>query len=300
MERLHRSIMLKEVIEFLQVRSGGSYADLTFGEGGHSEEILTQSVTEVMAIDRDLSALELYKKEGKYAGDPRLTLVHGRNSLLAEVLDGKKLDGILADLGVSTKQLLKPERGFSFQSAGPLDMRMNPTDDESLADLLNRVDAEELANMIYANAEIKTSRSLARKILDRWRKGELKTTLDLAALMPKIPGKVSHPATALFLGLRMAVNDEKKEVSDGIRSWVECLKPGGRLVVITFHSVEDRVVKHEFAKLSGKCICKRQPCSCPREERVKLLTPKPVEPSEEELRSNPRARSAKLRAVEKI
>ncbi|NBY19092.1 16S rRNA (cytosine(1402)-N(4))-methyltransferase [bacterium] len=213
---------------------------------------------------------------------------------------GDQVRWYLVDLGVSTRQLLEPDRGFSLMKAGPLDMRMNPGKGESLASLLARLTPDELADELYKNAEIRDSRKLARKIIEGFNQGQIQTTLDLAQVAGKrVPGK-SHPATALFTALRMMVNHEKEEMETSIPALVEALKPGGRLVVITFHSTEDRLIKRLFLKLAGRCTCEEPICRCQQPAKVKLITKKPVEPSELELLENPRARSAKLRCVEKI
>lgn len=300
MERLHRPVLLNEVIENMRLFDGGSYADLTFGEGGHSEAILASNIKLLVANDRDQSTLDRYLSHGKYSSDSRLKLLQGPFSQFVSQTSDLVFDGILIDLGVSTRQLLEPDRGFSLMKAGPLDMRMNPGVGEPLSLWLDRLTPEELADELYRNAEIKESRKLARKILQAYEQGKLTNTVELAQLVgPKIPGK-SHPATALFTALRMMVNQERDEMEKTIPELLGRLKPGGRLLVITFHSTEDRIVKRIFAQAAGKCVCDEPICRCPKETTVKLITKKPIEPSQEELRDNPRARSAKLRCVEKI
>jgi len=298
-ERYHEPVLLAEVIDFIGLKEGGVYADLTFGEGGHTSEMLKRGVAKVVAVDRDNEALSLYRESGEMRQDPRLELHHSRYSRFPEVAAGRKFDGILIDLGVSTRQLLRAERGFSFAEAGPLDMRMDKEGDASLADRLAELEPEELADSLYRNADLKNSRSLARKIIERARGGRLATTLDLAAVAGPKHGK-RHPATPLFLALRMLVNEELDEIANGIPPLLDCLKDGGRLAVITFHSTEDREVKRLFNLLGGKCICGEAFCTCPREQRVRILTKKPVEATPAELERNPRARSAKLRCVEKV
>lgn len=300
MKRLHRPVLLTQVIENMNVFSGGVYADLTFGEGGHSEKILESGAGKLVGLDRDTRAIRQYSEQGLFRADSRFSLIHGRISNFPDLSPCDAYDGILVDLGVSTRQLLEAERGFSLAEAGPLDMRMNSETGDSLLEILENLSAEELADAIYKNVELKDSRALARRILYKLEKGELKTTLDLAHLAgPKIPGK-SHPATALFTGLRMIVNEELKEIEAGIPPLLKLLKPGGRLAVISFHSTEDRVVKRMMNNMAGKCICEEMICRCPRVAQVKLITKKPIEADDEELKANPRARSAKLRCIEKI
>lgn len=300
MERLHRPVLISEVIENISLKEGGVYADLTFGEGGHSDVLLERSIKLLVGNDRDHSTLERYRNEGKNRLDPRLKLVEGPFSRFLSQTEGLEFDGILVDLGVSTRQLLEAERGFSLMKPGPLDMRMNPGVGEPLSVWLTHLTADELANQIYLNAEIRDSRRLARKIKEAFHQGKLSNTVELAKLAgPKIPGK-SHPATALFTALRMMVNQEREEMETTIPQLIQFLKPGGRLVVITFHSTEDRIVKKIFQKASGRCVCDEPICRCPKKNWVKLITKKPVEPSVKELEENPRARSAKLRCVEKI
>ena len=300
MEKLHKPVLLYEVIENINVIAGGEYADLTFGEAGHSDALLNHQISLLVGNDRDESTLQRYREGGKYRDDVRLRLVVGPFSDFLSQVGDTKFDGILVDLGVSTRQLLEPSRGFSLMKAGPLDMRMNPGKGESLASFLARLTPEELADELYKNAEIRESRKLARRIIDGFNQGKIQNTIDLAQLAGnRTPGK-SHPATALFTALRMMVNREMEEMETTIPLLVDALKSGGRLVVITFHSTEDRIIKRLFSKLAGKCICDEPICRCKQPAKVKLITKKPVEPTEKELLDNPRARSAKLRCVEKI
>ncbi|NDG27574.1 MAG: 16S rRNA (cytosine(1402)-N(4))-methyltransferase, partial [Proteobacteria bacterium] len=180
MEWLHKSVLLKEVIDFIVVFTGGVYADLTFGEGGHSEAFLARGAAAVWAFDRDLSAIQQYQEGGNLRGDPRLKLQHCRFSQFPERVGEEKFDGILIDLGVSTRQLISQERGFTFQKEGPLDMRMDQTEGPTLQELLSESSEEELADLIWNNTDFKGSRALSRKILHHFREGKIKTTLDLA------------------------------------------------------------------------------------------------------------------------
>lgn len=299
MERIHRPVLLKECLELLAVKPGGHYADMTFGEAGHTEAILDAGAAHVIGVDRDSETLDRYREGGRLRQDPRLELRHTTISEFAAQYDGRKLDGILADLGVSTRQLLTPERGFSLQADGPLDMRMDRTDDMTLEDYLGRVSEKELALQLEKVADLSGGRRMARKILSAFGKGQLKRTSDLARVAGGAWAKV-HPATPVFMALRMIVNREYDEVEKGVPALLNQLEVGGRLAVITFHSTEDRLVKRSFALLAGRCICASTPCECPRIEKVRLLTNKPLEASDDELEINPRARSAKLRCVEKL
>ncbi len=300
MEKLHRPVLLKETLEILKIRAGGTYADLTFGEGGHTGAILEAGAGRVLATDRDPEALRLYREGGQYKDDPRLTLFHTKFSAFTELAGETRFDGILVDLGVSTRQLLKPERGFSFSNPGPLDMRMNGSEGPTLDEKLDSMDLEELASSFWRNADLQHPYAIARRVLEAHRRGDLKTTADLAKVAGGRREGKSHPATPLFLALRMLVNDEMNEIERGLPPLIDLLVPGGRLAVISFHSTEDRAVKKLFQQLAGRCICGEQLCLCPRVEKVLLVVRKPIEAGEEELFENPRARSAKLRGIEKI
>lgn len=212
----------------------------------------------------------------------------------------RRFDGVLVDLGVSTRQLLKPERGFSFAVPGPLDMRMNASAGPTLDEKLETMDLEELASSFWRNADLQHPYGFARRVLEAHRAGKLKTTADIATLAGNRREGKSHPATALFLALRMLVNDEMGEIETGIPPLLDALVTGGRLAVITFHSTEDRVVKKMFQQLAGRCICGEVVCLCPRVEKVSLVLRKPLTASDAELHDNPRSRSAKLRVIEKI
>lgn len=298
MERAHRTVMRNEVIDFLDIKSGELYLDMTFGEGGHTEAVLDKG-GRVHAFDRDTQAIESYRADGRLRDDPRLMLTHCLMSEAAARLGTVAPSGVIADLGVSTKQILSSERGFSFQNEGPLDMRMDPTDSSTLAEVLENIREEELASALFHFGEVKGSRRLAARLLSDFEAGRLKTTADLVRLVPGRPGE-RHPATQLFMALRMLVNRELEEIDTGFPALFDALRPGGRFCAITFHSVEDRVVKRIFKKLAGHCICEQTPCLCPRVERGRLLTKKPLTASPEELFDNPRARSAKLRCIEKL
>jgi 16S rRNA (cytosine1402-N4)-methyltransferase len=299
MEKYHRSVLLQECLDVLAPAPGKVMADCTFGEGGHSEAILAAGVDKLYGIDRDTEALRLYRESGAERDNSRLQLVHGRFSRLAELVPGVTYDGILVDLGVSTRQLLRAERGFSFNQAGPLDMRMDVTEGPDLAEILDRTSPYELAEAFDRVADLPRAEPFTRRIIEAHRAGKFKTTLDLAAIAGKRHGK-AHPATAMFLALRMIVNEEYEEVVEGLPRLIDILKPGGRLAVISFHSTEDRLVKHAFKRLAGGCVCDKPICTCPREKKVELVLKKPVVAGDREMRENPRARSAKLRCIQKL
>ncbi|MCB0405090.1 MAG: 16S rRNA (cytosine(1402)-N(4))-methyltransferase RsmH [Bdellovibrionales bacterium] len=295
----HLSVMRQEVIEYICLSSAGQYLDGTFGYGGHAEALLAAGAGQVLGLDQDQSALDAYRDTGSARHDPRLQLRHGRFSNVEEFTKLRDWDGAIIDLGPNSGQLLTAERGFSFSVSGPLDMRMDQSGGVPLEQCLRGHDATSLADALYEATGMRDSRRVARRILGAFEAGELTTTEDLAKLAGPRRGK-THPATEWFLGLRMVVNDELGEIRRGIPALLRCLKPGGRLGVITFHSTEDRVVKQLFKLLAGRCVCEERLCRCPRVETIRWVNRKPLEPSEDELRRNPRARSAKFRCVEKL
>jgi 16S rRNA (cytosine1402-N4)-methyltransferase len=304
---MHVSVMAAEVIGVLDAAHGGSFVDCTLGLGGHSEAILMMSdATNVMGIDQDDEALELAKQRLAKFGD-RVTLVKSNFSAIKDVID-EPVDGILADLGVSSLQLDSETRGFSFRYDAPLDMRMDTASGgRTVAKLLESIDETELANIIYRYGEERHSRRIARRIVEKRKAGEpVKTTTELAELVKRSvrfnPKDKIHPATRTFQALRIAVNGELEILEQFVKDAVDVLKTEGRLAIITFHSLEDRIVKHAFQRLAGKCICPpRQPvCTCGAVKKVEILTKKPILPTEAEQKQNPRSRSAKLRACKKL
>ncbi len=309
-ENLHESVLSDETIHYLDVVENGTYVDATLGLGGHTEKILeVNESVRVIGIDQDSEAIRLTRKRLKYFAG-RIKFAHANFSDLSEVLSDlnvTEIDGIIADLGVSSLQLDSESRGFSFRFDAPLDMRMNPDSEvETAADLLRLLKEEEIANLIYELGEERFSRRIARRIVERRNRGDaVKTTKDLANLVeravPRKRNRKIHPATKTFQALRIAVNGELEILADFIREGVELLKTGGRLVVITFHSLEDRIVKRTMQSLAGRCFCppKFPTCVCGKSETGEILTKKPVTPQEEEKDRNPRSRSAKLRAIQK-
>jgi 16S rRNA (cytosine1402-N4)-methyltransferase len=300
-ERGHEPVMLEEAIGWLAPQAGGRYCDATVGLGGHTRALLERSAPDgrVIGLDRDASALATVRAELEAYGD-RLTLVHARFSQARAVLEqigAVPVDGFLVDLGVSSPQLDRPERGFSFRADGPLDMRMDATGGgETAADLLRRVDEAELARIIRDYGEERHAMRVARAIVDARRQGPIDTTGQLAAIVARaVPGREwgKNPATRTFQALRISVNEELDELERFLAVVADCLRPGGRLVVIAFHSLEDRIVKHRLRALAG-----RGGGAAPAV--LRLLTKHVVVPSDAERARNPRSRSARLRAVERV
>lgn len=308
---LHRPVLLRETIELLAPERGGLFIDCTLGLGGHSEAILQASPNaRVIGIDRDREAIGAAKKRLTRFGS-RFRAVHADFRDLTRVLAKakvKSVDGILADLGVSSLQLDSPLRGFSFRHDAPLDMRMDASGgSETAAELLGRLPEAEIARLIFEYGEERRSRRIARWIVERRERGQpLRTTTELAELVARAVGgnrdRRIHPATRTFQALRVAVNHELEGLDEFIEEAIDLLQADGRLVFISFHSLEDRIVKRELRRLSGRCQCpSRQPrCDCGARQAIELLTRRPVVPDDVEVAENPRARSAKLRAGRKL
>ena len=291
----HVPVLLKEAIDFLAVRRGGTYIDATVGLGGHSLEIAKRlgAPGHLIGFDKDPAALtraavSLQPSVVSEGDWPTITLLHGSFAELANDQQPATIDGILADLGVSSLQLGDPERGFSFQADGPLDMRMNPMSGETAEQVVNHIDERELADVIYEFGEERRSRRIARAIV---RSRPIQTTKQLVDVVSAAARSMKHerihPATRTFQALRIFVNRELDDLKALLEAAPRVLKPGGRLVVISFHSLEDRIVKD--ATREGA-----------KQGWYKLLGRKPVTASEEEIDRNPRSRSAKMRAVERI
>jgi 16S rRNA (cytosine1402-N4)-methyltransferase len=305
------SVLLRETVDFVRQVDPDVVIDATVGLGGHSEAILeTCGNTLVIGIDQDQDALELAKARLNKFGD-RFTLIKANFSMLAQVaaeLQVVSVDAVIADLGVSSMQLDSPDRGFSFRGDGPLDMRMDANSGhETAAELLERLDETEIANIIYRYGEERKSRRIARLIVQRREAGRpVQTTSDLAELVERAVGRGKkdkiHPATRTFQAIRIAVNNELGILEKFIEDSVALLKPKAVLCIITFHSLEDRIVKQTFQRLSGKCFCPpRIPrCVCGSVKRVEIVTRKPVIPAIDEINNNPRSRSAKLRVCRKL
>ena len=303
----HLPVLLHESIRLLSPERGGLFVDATLGMGGHSDAILEASPdARVIGIDQDEAALKLARERLARFGT-RIEFVRSNFLAIREIVGDATPNGILADLGVSSLQLDDATRGFSFREDAPLDMRMDTRGGETAADLLATLGEKELADIIYRYGEERFSRRIARRIVERREAGQpVTTTFELADLVKRSvrynPKDRIHPATRTFQALRIAVNHELDILEQFITDSVDILKTDGVLAIITFHSLEDRIVKHAFQKLSGKCSCPpRIPqCVCGAEKRVEILTRKPILPAASETELNPRSRSAKLRACRKL
>ncbi len=295
----HIPVLLDEAMGFLAPRSGGIYCDATLGLGGHAARILDLSAPDgrLVGVDRDTAALARARAALAGFGD-RATFVHARFGALRSILDGlgvPSLDGCLVDLGVSSLQLDTPERGFSFRRAAPLDMRMDQSQGETAADFLQQADADEIESILRDLGEERFARRIAHAIVEARGSVDLSTTTALAQLIGKVVPtreRSKDPATRSFQALRIALNDELGELERFLADAPACLRPGARLVVISFHSLEDRVVKRRLRALAAGA-----PSSGPG---VRILTKHVVTASDDERRRNPRSRSAKLRAVERL
>lgn len=299
-----------EVLYYLSPRPGGIYVDGTVGAGGHSGAVLeaTGGRCRLVAMDRDPDALAIARQALDRWG-PAVDLVHSNFADFEAVLDDRgiaEVDGILLDLGVSSMQLDRPERGFSFHADAPLDMRMDPTRGETAAGLINRLDAGELARILRDYGEERWASRIARFIVETRAREPIVTTGQLEAVIKAaIPAAArrrgGHPARRTFQALRIAVNDELQSLSRFIEPAARRLARDGRLVIISFHSLEDRIVKQAFRRLSQGCSCPPGvPCRCGGDAILEILTRRPVTADENELRRNPRSRSAKLRAARRI
>ncbi len=310
-QNAHLSVLREESIKFLNAVKGGLFVDATLGLGGHAESILNSSDDAILiGIDQDSDAIKLANKRLSAFG-LRYSVHQANFSDIRDIIARVGLgdpDGILADLGVSSMQLDSESRGFSFRFDAPLDMRMNPdSDGRTVAKLLAEVDEMELANIIYNFGDERASRKIARWIIEKREAGNpITTTFELADLVKRAvrtnPKDKTHPATRTFQALRIAVNGELDILEKFIADSIDLLKINGVLAIITFHSLEDRIVKHAFQRHAGKCQCPpRIPqCVCGAARRVEVLTRKPVLPTETERYENPRSRSAKLRVCKKL
>ncbi len=305
----HVSVLLDECIRALAIRPEGIYVDGTLGGAGHAKEVVSRLTTgRLIGIDRDPEALAAAKE--RLAGFmDRVTLVHANFRDMDRALGSlgiSGVDGILLDLGVSSPQLDETRRGFSYMADAPLDMRMNEEDPLDAGQIVNRWSYEELKRIFYDYGEERYAPQVAAAICRRREEKPIETTLELAGVirsaMPSAAlREKQHPAKRCFQAIRIAVNDELGAVEEVMKKAVNLLNPGGRLAVITFHSLEDRIVKNAMAEAAKGCICPPEfpVCVCGRTPRVKLITHKPIVSGEEELAHNPRARSAKLRVCEK-
>jgi 16S rRNA (cytosine1402-N4)-methyltransferase len=301
---VHIPVLAGPVVEWLAPTAPGLLVDATLGLGGHAKAMLEAAPSfQLLGVDRDPEAVAEARRRLEPYGH-RVTIVNGRFDSLPEILserDFPRPSAILADLGCSSLQLDTPERGFSFSADGPLDMRMG-SEGTTAAELVNTADEEDLVSLFWRYGEERRSRAVARAIV---RQRPLGSTNELSRLIervvPRKKGRKIHPATRVFQALRIAVNDELGQLERFIEPAVRSLRPGGRMAVISFHSLEDRIVKHSFARLQGRCTCPPgfPECRCEPEELLQVLTRSPIRPSDDETRDNPRSRSARMRVIER-
>ena len=306
----HSPVLLRECIEALNINPDGVYIDGTLGRGGHTLEIAKKLQTgRIIAIDRDADAIK-ETSESLYEYKDRIFYVHGNFADTAEIMDAEGIgsaDGMIFDLGLSSPQLDDENRGFSYMHDAPLDMRMDREDTLSAFEAVNSWSEDRLRQIFYEYGEEKYSRAIAQAIIRKRAKDPLKTTFELRdAIISAMPAAArrepQHPAKRCFQALRIAVNDELGSIDNMLESAPKRLKTGGRICVISFHSLEDRLVKNSFSAYAKGCVCPRDfpVCLCGFEPVLKILTKKPLLPSKAEVDSNPRARSAKLRVAERI
>jgi 16S rRNA (cytosine1402-N4)-methyltransferase len=307
---VHEPVLVRECVELLRARPGSRIVDATLGTGGHAEALLERVAPSgrVIGIDRDPRAIEIACSRLARFG-PAFRALHGNHDELPQLLDSVgvgPVDGILIDLGVSSLQLDDPSRGFSFRHDGLLDMRMDPTRGPTAADLLAHAPAEELGRILSEYGEEHAARAIARAIVRRRERAPLERTAELRTLVEETLGPRArryriHPATRTFQALRIAVNGEIVALRRTVARAAERIAPGGRLVVLSYHSLEDRAVKEELRALAGSCTCPpRLPiCACGAQGILRILPPSPIRPGDAEIERNPRSRSARLRAAER-
>jgi len=306
-DAIHVPVLTAEVVEWLAPTAPGLVVDATVGLGGHAAALLDAAPSfELLGVDRDPVAVAGARRRLEpYAR--RASVVNATFDRVPDLLAERGLTGpaaVLADLGCSSPQLDTPERGFSFAADGPLDMRMGPSG-TTAAELVNTADEEDLVTVFWRYGEERRSRAVARAIVDARRRRPLATTGDLRRLVERViparRGQRIHPATRVFQALRIAVNDELGQLERFLGPTARTLRPGGRIAVISFHSLEDRIVKQTFARLQGRCTCPPDfpECRCQPEQLLRVLTRSPIRPTEDEIRANPRSRSARLRVAER-
>ena len=307
----HVSVLLDECINYLDIKPDGIYVDGTLGLGGHSSEIAKRlgEGGRLIAIDRDLASIERASARLAPWAD-RVTIVHGNFRDVAAILDEQgvpAVDGMLFDLGVSSPQLDDGQRGFSYMQDAPLDMRMDPSDNVDAWFIVNRWPEEKIARILHDYGDERYAKRIAAAIVARRQEKEIETTLELVDVIKSaIPAPAlrekQHPAKRSFQAIRIAVNDELSAVSQMMETAPDRLKPGGRLCVISFHSLEDRIIKNAIHERENGCTCPREApvCTCGFVQTLRSVTRKPVTPTDEELVLNPRSRSAKLRVAERV
>ena len=311
MDFKHVSVLLNETIDGLNINPDGIYVDGTLGGGGHSYEICKRLSDKgrLIGIDQDGEALEAARERLKEFED-KITLVRSNYCEIDTILKDlgiEKVDGIVLDLGVSSYQLDNLERGFSYKSDAPLDMRMDQRQNKTAADVVNNYSENELFRIIRDYGEDKFAKNIAKHIVMARKEKPLETTAELseiikASIPMKFQAKGGHPAKRVFQAIRIEVNNELGILENAIKDFVSSIKSGGRLVIITFHSLEDRIVKKTFQDLARGCTCPKEfpVCVCGKKPEIKIISRKPILPSEEELEHNSRSKSAKLRIAEKL
>ncbi len=310
MDFKHISVLLEESVQNLNIKKDGIYVDCTMGGGGHSQKIVSQLSPDgtLVGIDRDTEALAASRQ--RLSRYNNVIYVHNNFHNIKSVLASHSIgevDGIIADLGVSSYQLDNRERGFSYMEDARLDMRMDATSDFDAYKLVNTYSEAQLADIIFRYGEEKFSRKIAKAIVDKRADKPIETTLELVEIIKKViperfRQKGSHPAKRTFQALRIEVNSELDPLAQAVEDMFDCLKQGGRLSIITFHSLEDRIVKTKYNELSQGCICPPDfpVCVCGKTPRGKVITRKPILPTEDECEQNKRSKSAKLRIIEKL
>ena len=322
MSEAHIPVLRNEILNFLQPNPKGYYVDGTIGLGGHSSYILKKSSPSgrLIGIDMDESALAVAKNR-LHSFEDRLRLIHGNFAELHRLLDTcgiSKVDGVLLDLGVSSLQLDTPDRGFSFQNSGPLDMRMDMRLSTSASQIVNESKPEKLIQIFREYGEERFAKQIAQQIVDVRKNTPIRTTIQLSEIVERVYSYKAkytkdsiknqsrdnriHPSTRVFQALRIEVNNELQNLSQGLTAAISVLKSGGHLCVISFHSLEDRIVKHHFREYARVCICppKTPVCICKHEKLLDVVTSKPVTPTKCEIDANPRSRSAKLRVATRV
>ncbi len=309
MEFKHKPVMLEECIQGLNIKENGIYIDGTLGGAGHSKEIAKRLSKEglLIGIDRDEEALKAAKEKLKEFQNVKY--IHNNHDNIKEIIEElniEKVDGILLDLGVSSYQLDERNRGFSYLGENELDMRMDRTQKLTAKEVVNTYEEEKLADVIYQYGEERFSRRIAKNICIARKEKTIETTKQLVEIIeksiPKSKQKDGHPAKRTFQAIRIEVNDEIKPLYETVKNCIDCLKTGGRLCIITFHSLEDRAVKNAYIEATGRCTCPKDLpyCVCGAKQLGKIITRKPIIASEEEQEENSRSKSAKLRIFEKI
>ena len=308
MEFKHKPVMLEQCINGLNIKENGIYVDGTLGGAGHSKEILKRLSNKglLIGIDRDEDAINAAKENLKEFQN--VIYVHNNHDNIKEILEELKIDkvdGILLDLGVSSYQLDERNRGFSYLGENELDMRMDKSQKLTAKEVVNKYKEEDLANVIYEYGEERFSRQIAKNICKQRKEKEIRTTKELVDIIEKsIPKKFQndgHPAKRTFQAIRIEVNNEIKPLYNTVLNSIDCLKPGGRLVIITFHSLEDRAVKNAYIEAKGKCTCPKDLpyCVCGAKSLGEIITKKPIIATDEEIEENSRSKSAKLRIFER-